>query len=213
MSALFCLFLYFRSYSKKLEVYNSIFFKIRYILEELYVPVRWIISRLIIYIDQLNTGINRCFHWTWIIPTSITKIDSWLSNVTTPTGSLSEKIRVVQQWFLTKKDKIFCLKPSAHPFSDAKSIDILIDLKKEKNFNAIDRVFLIFLASSTNNCFLNISFSSHFFINKTVWKPVCSIVFCTLFSGYFLNCNLYLSLQLQLGWDFGIFFRQQNIET
>ena len=57
MSAFFCLFLYFRSYSKKLEVYNPIFFKIRYILEELYVAVIWIISRLIIYIDQLNTGL------------------------------------------------------------------------------------------------------------------------------------------------------------
>ena len=58
MSALFCLFLYFRSYSKKLEVYNPIFFKIRYILEELYVAVILIISRLIIYIDQLNKGLR-----------------------------------------------------------------------------------------------------------------------------------------------------------
>ena len=56
MSALFCFFLYFRSYSKKLEVYNPTFFKIRYILEELYVAVIWIISWLIIYIDQLNTA-------------------------------------------------------------------------------------------------------------------------------------------------------------
>ena len=57
MSALFCLFLCFRSYSKKLVVYNPIFFKIRYILEELYLAVLWILSRLIIYIDQLNTGL------------------------------------------------------------------------------------------------------------------------------------------------------------
>ena len=56
MSALFCLFLCFRSYSKKLVVYNPIFFKIRYILEELYLAVLSILSRLIIYIDQLNTG-------------------------------------------------------------------------------------------------------------------------------------------------------------
>ena len=32
-------------------------YKIRYILEELYVAVIWIISRLIIYIDQLNTAL------------------------------------------------------------------------------------------------------------------------------------------------------------
>ena len=57
MSALFCLFLCFRSYPEKLEVYNPTFYKINYILEELYVAVIWIISRLIIYIDQLNTGV------------------------------------------------------------------------------------------------------------------------------------------------------------
>ena len=41
MSALFCLLLYFGSYSEKLEEYISIFYKIRYILflEELYVAV------------------------------------------------------------------------------------------------------------------------------------------------------------------------------
>ena len=58
MSALFCLFLCFRSYSEKLEEYIPTFYKIRYILEELYVAVMWIISRLIIYIDQLNTAHN-----------------------------------------------------------------------------------------------------------------------------------------------------------
>ena len=56
MSALFCLFLCFGSYSEKLEEYISTFYKIRYILEELYVAVIPIISRLIIYIDQLNEG-------------------------------------------------------------------------------------------------------------------------------------------------------------
>ena len=57
MSALFCLFLCFRSYSEKLEEYISTFYKIRYILEELYVAVTPIISRLIICIDQLNEGL------------------------------------------------------------------------------------------------------------------------------------------------------------
>ena len=56
MSALFCLFLWFRSYYEKLQEYIPTFYKIRYILEELYVAVMWIISRLIIYIDQLNTA-------------------------------------------------------------------------------------------------------------------------------------------------------------
>ena len=56
MSPLFCLFLCFRSYPEKLEVYIPTFYKIRYILEELYVAVTWIIIRLIIYIDQLNTA-------------------------------------------------------------------------------------------------------------------------------------------------------------
>ena len=62
MSALFCLFLCFRSYSEKLEEYIPIFYQIRYILEELYVAVIWIISRLIIYIDQLNAGIVSVFN-------------------------------------------------------------------------------------------------------------------------------------------------------
>ena len=57
MSALFCLFLCFRSYSEKLEEYIPTFYKIRYILEELYAAVMWIISRLIISIDQLNEGL------------------------------------------------------------------------------------------------------------------------------------------------------------
>ena len=56
MSALFCLFLCFRSYPEKLNVYTPMFYKIRYILEKLYVAVIWTISRLIIDIDQLNTG-------------------------------------------------------------------------------------------------------------------------------------------------------------
>ena len=59
MSALFCLFLCSRSYPEKLEVYIPKFYKIRYILHELHVAVIWIISQLIICIDQLNTGIIR----------------------------------------------------------------------------------------------------------------------------------------------------------
>ena len=47
MSAFFCLFLCFRSYSEKLEVYTPTYYKIRYILDELYVAVLWIISWLI----------------------------------------------------------------------------------------------------------------------------------------------------------------------
>ena len=56
MSALFCLFLCFKSYSERLEFYIPIFYKIRYILEELYVALMQILSRLIIFIDQLNTA-------------------------------------------------------------------------------------------------------------------------------------------------------------
>ena len=68
MSALFCLFLFFRSYPEKLEVYIAMFYKIRYILQELYVTIMWIIGRLIIYIDQLNTayhsatGTDNCYN-------------------------------------------------------------------------------------------------------------------------------------------------------
>ena len=58
MSALFCLFLCFRSNPEKLEEYIPTFYNIRYILEELYVAVISIISRLIIYIDQLNKGVE-----------------------------------------------------------------------------------------------------------------------------------------------------------
>ena len=58
MIALFCLFLCFGSYSEKPEEYISTFYKIRYILEELYVAVIRIISLLIIYIDQLNAAID-----------------------------------------------------------------------------------------------------------------------------------------------------------
>ena len=39
-------------------MYTPTFYRIRYILEELYVVVIWIISWLKIYIDQLNTGID-----------------------------------------------------------------------------------------------------------------------------------------------------------
>ena len=60
MSALFCLFLSFRSYPEKVEEYIPIFYKIRYILEELYLAVMWIISQLIIYIDQMNTAFMFC---------------------------------------------------------------------------------------------------------------------------------------------------------
>ena len=56
MSALFCVFLCFRSYPEKLEEYIPTFYKIRYILEESYVAVMWIISQLIIYIDQMNAA-------------------------------------------------------------------------------------------------------------------------------------------------------------
>ena len=56
MSALFCLLVCFISYPEKLDVYIPTFYKIRYILEELYVADNQIISRLIIYIDQLNTA-------------------------------------------------------------------------------------------------------------------------------------------------------------
>ena len=62
MSALVCLFLCFQSYPEKLEVYIWTFYKIRYILQELYVAVMWIISRLTIYINQLSTAtVNKLF--------------------------------------------------------------------------------------------------------------------------------------------------------
>ena len=48
-----------------LEVYILIFYKIRYILEELYVAVFWIKSQLIIYIDYLNTGIMYTKKLSW----------------------------------------------------------------------------------------------------------------------------------------------------
>ena len=57
MSALFCLFLCFRSYYEKPEEYIPTFYKIRDILEELYVAVLLLISRLIIFIDQLNAAL------------------------------------------------------------------------------------------------------------------------------------------------------------
>ena len=59
MSALFRFFLCFRSNPEKLEEYIPTFDNIIYILEELYAAVIWIISRLIIYIDQLNTSLIR----------------------------------------------------------------------------------------------------------------------------------------------------------
>ena len=46
----------FTAYAEKLEEYIPTSYKIRYILEELYVTVLRIISRLIIYIDQLNAA-------------------------------------------------------------------------------------------------------------------------------------------------------------
>ena len=58
MSALFRLLLCFKSYPEKLEVYIPTFYKIGYILEELCVAVMLIISRLMIYIDQLNTAMK-----------------------------------------------------------------------------------------------------------------------------------------------------------
>ena len=61
MSALFCVFLYFRSYSEKLEEYIPTFYKIRYILEELCIAFIWIISQLIICINQLNTGYDTLY--------------------------------------------------------------------------------------------------------------------------------------------------------
>ena len=42
LGALFCLFLCFRSYPEKLKVYTPTFYRIRFILEELYVAVIWI---------------------------------------------------------------------------------------------------------------------------------------------------------------------------
>ena len=39
-----------------MEGYIQIFYKIRFILEELYVAVMWIISQLITYIDQMNAA-------------------------------------------------------------------------------------------------------------------------------------------------------------
>ena len=58
MTSLFCLFLCFKSYSERLEkcICILMFYKVKYILEELYIAVIRIISRLIIYIDQLNTA-------------------------------------------------------------------------------------------------------------------------------------------------------------
>jgi hypothetical protein len=56
MSASFCLFLCFRSYPKKVEEYIPTFYKIRYILEDLYAAVMGIISQLIIYIDKMKTA-------------------------------------------------------------------------------------------------------------------------------------------------------------
>ena len=39
-----------------LEEFIPTFYKIRYILEDLYVAVMWIMSQLIIYIDQMNAA-------------------------------------------------------------------------------------------------------------------------------------------------------------
>ena len=56
VSALSCLFLCFRSYPEKAEEYFPTVYKIRYILEELYVAVVRIISQLKIDIDQMNAA-------------------------------------------------------------------------------------------------------------------------------------------------------------
>ena len=42
--------------NKTLEKHIPTFYKIRFILEELYVAVMWIISQLITYIDQMNAA-------------------------------------------------------------------------------------------------------------------------------------------------------------
>ena len=46
----------FWSYPEKVEDYVPKFYKMKYILEELYVVVMWIINQLIIYIDQMNAA-------------------------------------------------------------------------------------------------------------------------------------------------------------
>ena len=60
-SPLFCLFLCSRSYPEKVEEFITTFYKIRYILRELYVAVTWIINQLIIYIDQMNAALVLCW--------------------------------------------------------------------------------------------------------------------------------------------------------
>ena len=67
MSAIFYLFLCFTSYPLKLEVNIPKFYKIRYILEESYVAGVYIISWLIIYVDQLNTAYIAYNHGGWLI--------------------------------------------------------------------------------------------------------------------------------------------------
>ena len=64
MSALFCLFLCFGSYSEKLEEYISTFYKIRYILEELYVAVMRIISRprWLLILNEFQIFVSRLAH-------------------------------------------------------------------------------------------------------------------------------------------------------
>ena len=83
MSALFCLLVCFISYPEKLDVYIPTFYKIRYILEELYAAVIWIISRLIIYIDQLNRAqvlkilfTHKISYFQW----QTYKMQSWLKS-------------------------------------------------------------------------------------------------------------------------------------
>ena len=77
MSALFCLFLCLKSYPEKLEEYIPTFHEIRYILEWLYLAVKWIISRLMMCIDRLNGGLgssqladNLVHIWDWPGPVS-----------------------------------------------------------------------------------------------------------------------------------------------
>ena len=92
MCALFCLFLCSRSYPEKLEVYIPKFYKIRYILHELYVAVIWIISQLIICIDQLNTATVNVL----VDPLKWPKLPSWIWHAYLfPTLFEKPKIKVI----------------------------------------------------------------------------------------------------------------------
>ena len=84
-----------------LEVYILIFYKIRYILEELYVAVFWIKSQLIIYIDYLNTGIM------------YTKKLSW-----------NKEMHVLKSNFLSSQMDSHIFSPSSLPFKKAKWVQL-----------------------------------------------------------------------------------------